>query len=117
MNTEQIDGFCLHLKGVQRDYKTEWEAFRYLVGGKMFLMHGHNKEGLEIYTLKGVPEANRACRGQYPEILPGYYMNKEHWISVPVGLRLPDGVLQALVQNAYELVLGSLPKKVQVSLS
>jgi len=83
----------------------------------MFLMHGHNKEGLEIYTLKGDPETNRACRGQYPEIQPGYYMNKEHWISIPVGLTLPDGVLQELVENAYQLVFGSLPKKVQLSLN
>ena len=53
MKYEWLDEYCLSKDGALRDYKTEWEATRYLIGDKMFAMQGEDKNKKEIITLKG----------------------------------------------------------------
>ncbi len=80
---EFIKSFCLSQKGTVEDYKEEWQATRYLVGGKMYAMRGGDGQGNPIITVKLPPEEGLALRDMYAgDILPGYYMNKEHWNSV-----------------------------------
>lgn len=52
-------------------------------------------------------------REQYPDIVPGYYMNKEHWNSLSLQGTVPDDLVREMVDRAYETVLRSLPKRVQ----
>lgn len=44
MKYEWLEKYSLSKKGAVKDYKEEWEATRYLVGGKMFALLGENKE-------------------------------------------------------------------------
>ena len=115
---EQIDKLiearCLAQKGTQQDYKEEWHAWRYLVGGKMYAMRGGDKEGLPILTLKLPPEQGYALREQYTGIIvPGYYMNKEHWNSIRLEGAVPEELVRELIGKSYRLVLGGLSKKKQ----
>ena len=48
MNYLWLDAYCLAKKGCEKDYKAEWEAFRYMIGGKMFALCGTDKEGNPI---------------------------------------------------------------------
>jgi len=116
INVDLVDSFCMSLSGSRKEYKEEWEVFRYLLEGKMFLMVGHNKEGTEILTLKGSPEENREIRERFPEVEPGYYMNKEHWISIPLKTNLTQEQVYQCLQKAYGLVLASFSKKKQKEL-
>lgn len=113
MAYEWIDAFCVSLPGACRSYQPDWEAMRYLVGGKMFAMTGRNKQGLPIVTLKLEPAFGRLLRQQYPNIVPGYYMNKEHWNSVSLEGTVPDEALREMLTQAHDIVLHSLRKKLQ----
>lgn len=64
-------------------------------------------------TLKLDPAEGDFLRGQYEDILPGYYMNKTHWNSVRAQGSVPDDLLRNLLDEAYRLVLHALPKKKQ----
>ncbi len=111
-----LDHYTLRLLGVEKDYKEEWGATRYMIDGKMFMMCGGDKDGTPIITLKGDPEEAPMLRGAYSDIIPGYYMNKEHWNSVYVGGAVPDYLLRSLVDTAHGLIFKSLTKKRQEAL-
>ncbi|MDO5328298.1 MAG: MmcQ/YjbR family DNA-binding protein, partial [Clostridia bacterium] len=48
-----------------------------------------------------------------PDIIPGYYSNKQHWNSVKPDGDVPDDLLKALLDRSYTLVFKKLPKKTQ----
>jgi len=108
-----LDGYCLSKKGVEKDYKLGWDATRYMIKGKMFVLQGGDKEGKPIVTVKLEPTLGEFLRQQFKDIVPGYYMNKEHWNSLYLEGEVPDEVLKDMIDQSYSLVLGSLSKKVQ----
>lgn len=113
MKYEWMDAYCLSKKGAEKDFKIEWDATRYLIGGKMFALQGGDKEHKPIITLKCEPPFGQFLREQHRHIIPGYYMNKEHWNSVYLEGDVPDDVLKQMIDMSYELVLNSLSKKMQ----
>ncbi len=110
-DNEWIDGYCLLKKGALKEFKTEWEATLYRIGGKMFALAGENKEKKAIITLKCEPMTAQLLRSQYADIVAGYYMNKEHWNSVFLNGSVPEGILKQMIDMSYDLVLKSLTKK------
>jgi len=110
---EWLDEYCLAQPGATKDYKPEWEATRYMVGGKMFALYGGDKNGKPIITLKLEPTFGYNLRGQYADIIPGYYMNKEHWNSLYLDGNVPDDVVQMMVKESHQLIFKSLSKKAQ----
>jgi predicted DNA-binding protein (MmcQ/YjbR family) len=109
----QIQAYCLAKKGAEEDYKAEWDAIRYMIGGKMFAMVGNNAEKEPIITVKLVPEYGAELRERFKDIVPGYYMNKIHWNSMSLKGDVPDDVLKKMLDQSYELIFNSLPKKIQ----
>lgn len=105
--------YCLSKKGAEKDFNVEWEATRYFVGGKIFALQGKDKAKKEIINLKCEPAFGQVLRSQYPDIVPGYHMNKEHWNSVYSEGHVPDDILKQMIDMSYSLVLGSLSKKRQ----
>ena len=81
------------------------------VGGKMFAMQGGDKQGRPIFTMKLEPSLGDFLRGQYQEIVPGYYMNKTHWNSLYLEGCVPEDVVRDMIEKSYEVTLSSLPKK------
>ncbi len=113
MRYEWLDEYCLAKKGATKDYKAEWDAERYMVGGKMFLMVGENKEGAPILTLRLEPPFGELMREKYECVTPGYYMNKTHWNSVLRAGDVPDEEMQGFIDDSYRLIFGGLTKKAQ----
>ena len=64
-----FDKYCLSKQGAIRDYKAEWEATRYLIGGKMFVMQGEDKDKKPIITLKCEPSFGQMLREKYLDIV------------------------------------------------
>ncbi|SHJ90807.1 Predicted DNA-binding protein, MmcQ/YjbR family [Hathewaya proteolytica DSM 3090] len=116
MKYQWIDEYCLSKKGVEKDFKVEWNVTRYRIGEKMFAMQGGDKYNKSIITLKCEPSFGRALREQNENIVPGYYMNKEHWNSVYLDGDVPDDILKQMIDMSYELVLNSLSKKCRENL-
>ncbi len=108
-----IDEYCLSKKGVKKEYKLEWDATRYMIKDKMFVLQGGDKEGKPIITVKLEPTHGEFLRQQFKDIIPGYYMNKEHWNSLYLEGDVPDDVLRDMLDKSYNLVLASLSKKLQ----
>lgn len=117
MRYEWLDQYCMSKKGAHKDFKVEWDATRYLLFDKMFLMQGGDKYGKPIVTVKCEPEFGQFLRTQYKYIVPGYYMNKEHWNSLYLEGDTPDDVLREMIDRSYNLILGSLTKAKQKQLS
>ena len=113
MKYEWIDAYCLSMKGAEKDYKPEWDATRYMLNGKMFLMQGGDKNGKPIITFKLPPMDGVLMREQFPEIIPGYYMNKEHWNSMYLDGDVPADIVRDMLSESYRLIFESLSKKTQ----
>ncbi len=111
-----LDEYCLSKKCVEKEFKVEWNATRYMLGGKMLALQGGDKEGKAIITLKLPPAYGELLRQQYKNIVPGYYMNKEHWNSLYLDGDVPDEVLKNMVDQSYRLIFESLSKKAQKDL-
>ncbi|MBQ4551991.1 MAG: MmcQ/YjbR family DNA-binding protein [Clostridia bacterium] len=112
-----IDAYLKQKQGVTSDFKAEWGWQRYLLGDKMFAAICMNEAGQPYYiTLKLEPTEGEFLRGQYPDILPGYYMNKLHWNSIRPDGEVPDALVRTMLDKSYELVFKSLPKKKQAEL-
>jgi predicted DNA-binding protein (MmcQ/YjbR family) len=108
-----IQAHCLSKKGAAEDYKQEWDAIRYLVGGKMFALVGNDGEGNPVISVKHTPEQGEELREKYSDIVPGYYLNKTHWSSVFLNGNVPETVLKQMLDGSYELIFESLGKKVR----
>lgn len=113
MKYKWLDEYCLSKKGAEKDYKLEWNATRYMIRGKMFAMQGGDKYGKPIITVKLEPLFGELLRKQYKDIVPGYYMNKEHWNSLYLDGDVPDAVLGDMLDKAYAILLASFSKKAQ----
>ena len=111
-----IDEYCINKRGAVKDYQMDWEATRYLLEGKMFAMIGQNKEKKDIISLKLEPTYGQFLRKEYKDILPGYYLNKEHWNSIDLNGDVEDTLLKELIDQSYVLILKSLTKAKQIEI-
>ncbi len=112
-----IDAYLKEKKGVSADFKAEWGWQRYLLGEKMFAAVCMDAAGKPYFiTLKLEAAEGEFLRGQFADILPGYYMNKVHWNSVRADGEVPDELLRTMLDKSYELILHSLSKKKQEAL-
>lgn len=114
MKYEWIDEYLLKMPGITKDLQKDWNWIRYQIGGKMFAAICLDDNDKPYYiTLKLEPLEGDFWRKQYEDIIPGYYMNKQHWNSVKADGNVPDEILMDLLEKAYRIVLGSLSKKKQ----
>ena len=117
MNYPWTDEYLLKKAAVHKDFKEEWGWYRYQIGGKMFAAVCLDEAGKTYYiTMKLAPANGDFYRRQYPDVLPGYYMNKVHWNSIKADGQVPDAVLRDMLDEAYDLVLHSFSKKKQAEL-
>ncbi len=116
MNFESFHSYCLGKKGVEETFPFGEQTLVFKVLGKMFALTGLDE--LECSAnLKCDPEKAIELRELHPDdILPGYHMNKRHWNTVRCEGNLEDRLIKELIDHSYDLVVSSLPKKVQEEL-
>ena len=109
-----MDEYLLAKKGVTKDLQADWNWIRYQIGGKMFAALCLDDGGRPVYiTLKLKLEEGEFWRGQYGDVIPGYYMNKTHWNSINPDGQVPDDILRDMLDRSYALVLAGLSRKTQ----
>ena len=114
-----LDEYLLAKPGAVKDYKPEWGWWRYQVGGKLFAAtcrsgpEHKGYDGRELLTLKCEPMLAELFRAEYPDVIPGFYMDKRNWNSVFLDGAVPDEVLCDLCDRSYQLVFQKLTKKLQ----
>ena len=112
MNIEFFRDYCLAKKGVEETFPFDEVTLVFKVMGKMFALTGLDNEEFTV-NLKCEPDWAEELREQYPEVRPGWHMNKHHWNTVHFEGSLDDALLLRLVDHSYDLIVASLPKKLQ----
>lgn len=109
-----IDEYLLAKRAVTKDLQPEWNWIRYHIGGKMFAAVLLDDQNRPVYiNLKLEPAEGEVLRGQYADVIPGYYSNKQHWNSVKADGEVPDDLLRTLLDRSYHLVLSAFSKQKQ----
>ena len=113
MNSDELRAACLGLPGAvaERPFPDP-DVVTFKVGGKIFAITRF--EG--TVSLKCDPDLAEQLRVSYPEIKPGYHLNKRHWNTITLDGSLPDQLVRDLVEDSYDLVVSALPKRVREQL-
>jgi predicted DNA-binding protein (MmcQ/YjbR family) len=109
MNIEGFRNYCLTKRGVTEEFPFDANTLVFKVMGKMFALT--DLEAFESINLKADPEQVVALQEQFSAVLPGYHMNKKHWISVMMDGTIKDSLICQWIDDSYNLVSASLPKK------
>jgi len=112
---EDLRKYCMSKKGAEEDFPFDFSTLTFKVCGKIFALTDINSEELSI-NLKCSPEHSVQLRSLYPQITPGYHMNKKHWNTILVDRNIPDKVVYLLIDESYELVLAGLKKTLRDAL-
>ena len=112
-----IDEYLLSKPGVTKNSEN-WNWDRYMIGGKMFAAVCMDDATNQPYyiTLKLEPLEGELLRQQYPDILPGYYMNKLHWNSIRPDGEVPEDLMRTMLDKSYDLILKTFSKKKQAEI-
>ncbi len=100
-----VAAYCLGKPGAREDYPFGPEASVFKVNGKMFALTPATERPATI-NLKCDPIRSIRLRQDYPEITPGYHMNKQHWNTLDLTGKLPPELVRDLIDHSYELVKG-----------
>lgn len=111
MNIEELREYCISKKGVTESFPFDETTLVFKVGEKIFCMT--DIEGDFSMNIKNDPEKNMELRERYPEVKPGYHMNKRHWNTVDLNGYLPDSLVIQLLDESYDIVLKGLSRKQQ----
>ena len=116
MHIEAFRDYCLSKKGVTESFPFDEDVLVFKVMNKMFALTSLSRLPKQA-NLKCDPECAERLREEYDgQILPGYHMNKQHWNSVLLEDGLSPELLRELIDHSYDLIVASLPKKVQQEL-
>jgi predicted DNA-binding protein (MmcQ/YjbR family) len=118
MNVEQFREYCLSLDHVIEYFPFDDVTLVFKVGGtegKIFALLPLDAEPASA-NLKCNPEKAIELRESYPQIIPGFHMNKKHWNTIYIDDGLGHKLLKELIDHSYDLVYKSLTKKLRESL-
>lgn len=115
MDIETLRDYCLSKKGVEEGFPFGGETLVFKVLGKLFLLTGVGSQPLQ-FNAKCDPEKAIELREKYSCVIPGYHMNKQHWNTVICDGSVNDKLLKQWIDHSYELIVGSLPKKLKQQL-
>lgn len=115
MNVDEIRDYCLSKNNVTEDMPFGESVLVFRIGGKIFLLTDIEAETISI-NLKCDPARSLELRETYPDIKPGYHMNKKHWNTVVCDGSLSRSMLLELIDHSYDLIFSSLSAKVRQEL-
>jgi len=116
MTLEDLRRFALSLPDTTEDMPFGPNVLVLRVGWKIFMLITLDVAPLRI-NLKCDPSRAVELRALYPQITPGWHMNKKHWNSITELEQLPRGLVCSLICHSYNCVLSSLPVRMRRSLS
>lgn len=112
MKFDNIYEYCLLKNGTEETFPFNETTLVFKVGGKMYALVDIHSDPVSI-NLKCDPEYALELRETYPQVTPGYHMNKKHWNTIKVTGNIPSALVKELIDHSYQLVFDSLPKKMQ----
>lgn len=114
MTLEAFRTYCLAKREVTEELPFGPTTLVFKVCNKMFALSG--LEDFKSINLKCDPDKAVELREQYPEVQPGYHMSKKHWNTVTVNEGVDDQQVYEWIDDSYDLIVKSLPKKLREQL-
>ena len=115
MDIESLRDHCLSKPAVTEGLPFGEDTLVFKVGEKIFLLIGIAEA--TSFNVKCDPELAVDLRERHSEVSPGYHMNKKHWNTVQIDGGLTRKQLCNMIDHSYDLVLKSLPKKIQAEIA
>jgi predicted DNA-binding protein (MmcQ/YjbR family) len=115
MDAAALRRHCLSYAGAVEEFPFGPEYSVFKVAGKMFALTALDRTPLEV-SLKCDPGLAVELRSSYPEIRPGYHLNKRHWNTVTLDGSLPEELVRDLIEDSYDLVVSARPRRVREQL-
>lgn len=115
MNHEFLRDYCMNKKGVTEELPFGNDTLVFKVMGKIFMLTGLEDDSFRI-NVKCDPETAMELREKYEAVYPGYHMNKKHWNSVEIDGSIPQKEVLKMIDDSYDLVISTMPKKLKEQL-
>ncbi len=105
---EEALAFCLSFPGTSWDmpfHDPNWTVVRRQENRKIFACV-FERQGRIWINIKVDPEWRDFWRNAFPSVIPAYHMNKEHWSSIILDGTVPDGDIERMIGESYDLTGG-----------
>jgi len=109
MNIEELRDYCLLKPAVTESFPFDESTLVFKVAGKMFLL----TDLIDAFSMniKNTPEKVIELKEQYSCVLPGYHMNKQHWVTVVIDGSIHDALLKQWIDESYNLIVAGFSRK------
>lgn len=114
MDAADVIEYCLNKPGATDSYPFGPDTLVCKVYDKIFALFALDGETLRV-NLKCDPIWALELREVWPEITPGYHMNKKHWNTINLEGALPSSLTKKMVDHSYNLIIAGLPASVRAS--
>jgi len=115
MDLDDIREYCLSKPASEETLPFGPDVLVFKVAGKIFLLLPLDTEELQ-FNAKCDPEEAEELRERYPNVQPGYHMNKKHWNTITVDGSVSSALLKQWIDQSYDLVVKTLPLKAREKL-
>jgi predicted DNA-binding protein (MmcQ/YjbR family) len=112
MNIEELNDYCLSLKGAEASFPFDDVSLVIKVLGKMFALIPLDEIELQI-SLKCDPEKAIELRESYTCVKPAYHFNKKYWNTIYPNRDMGDEEVKCWIRHSVDEVLKKLPKRLQ----
>lgn len=123
---QQVEGYLLSKPDTSVYYPFGDDIKVFRVKDKMFatlsLGKGTEKntndkmKGSFCINLKCDPDEAIMLRDIFPAVIPGYHMNKRLWNTIILDGSIPQGEIERMIDNSFNLVVSKMTKKDQASI-
>ncbi|MFP7761448.1 MmcQ/YjbR family DNA-binding protein [Marisediminicola sp. LYQ85] len=120
MIPDELREFCLALPQATETFPFDesTSVFKTSGNGKIFALSDLGASAFSV-SLKCDPDESVALRSAYPQITPGYHLNKKHWITIDLGGAgagaVPDDLVEQLITDSHRLVRPKVRRPAQSS--
>jgi predicted DNA-binding protein (MmcQ/YjbR family) len=99
----ELRDWCLAMPGAVEEFPFGSEMSVFKIAGKIFTLSRLDAVPLKV-SLKCEPLLGESLRASYTAIVPGYHLNKKHWLTITCGEDATDQMIMDLIQDSYDLV-------------
>jgi predicted DNA-binding protein (MmcQ/YjbR family) len=105
----ELRDFCLGLLGAVEEFPFGAETHVYKARAKIFAISAMGSP-LKV-SLKCDPDLAAGLRNSYPDVVPGYHLNKRHWNTITCNASVPDRLVKDMIEDSYDLVTKGLSQR------
>ena len=104
MMWDELRAYCLSLPGATETFPFEPTVSVFKAANlKIFAITAESSVPIDI-SVKCEPDIGETLRATYRSIVPGYHLNKRHWITITLDGDVADERVRELVLDSYQLV-------------